>query len=96
MLYDITRRKRVETEVRRRAEHGPLTGALDRSAIDAAIDRFSAYAGNGADGALTLLYLDLDGFRQILSLRHCSRTKAVSDADREPGGPSAAIAAQRQ
>ena len=63
VLYDITERKQVESDVRRRAEHDALTGALNRNGIDEAIDRFLA---NGqAHDALTLLYLDLDGFKQI-------------------------------
>jgi diguanylate cyclase (GGDEF)-like protein/PAS domain S-box-containing protein len=63
VLYDITERKQVETDVRRRAEHDALTGALNRNGIDEAIDRFLA---NGQEhDALTLLYLDLDGFKQI-------------------------------
>jgi diguanylate cyclase (GGDEF)-like protein/PAS domain S-box-containing protein len=63
VLYDITERKEVETDVRRRAEHDALTGALNRAGIDAAIDRYLAH-GDG-DDALSLLYLDLDGFKQI-------------------------------
>ena len=63
VLYDITERKEVESDVRRRAEHDALTGALNRAGIDAAIDRFLAH-GDGED-ALSLLYLDLDGFKQI-------------------------------
>ena len=66
VLYDITERKLVETDVRRRAEHDALTGALNRAGIDAAIDRFLA-SGDRAD-ALSLLYLDLDGFKQINDL----------------------------
>ena len=63
VLYDITERKEVESDVRRRAEHDALTGALNRAGIDAAIDRFLSH-GDG-DDALSLLYLDLDGFKQI-------------------------------
>ena len=63
VLYDITERKEVESDVRRRAEHDALTGALNRAGIDAAIDRYLAH-GDG-DDALSLLYLDLDGFKQI-------------------------------
>ena len=61
VLYDITERKEVESDVRRRAEHDALTGALNRAGIDAAIDRFLDHG----DDALSLLYLDLDGFKQI-------------------------------
>ncbi|MCK9684657.1 diguanylate cyclase domain-containing protein [Scleromatobacter humisilvae] len=63
VLYDITERKQVETDVRRRADHDALTGALNRNGIDEAIDRHLAH-GDATD-ALTLLYLDLDGFKQI-------------------------------
>ena len=63
VLYDITERKQVETDVRRRADHDALTGALNRNGIDEAIDRHLAH-GDSTD-ALTLLYLDLDGFKQI-------------------------------
>jgi diguanylate cyclase (GGDEF)-like protein/PAS domain S-box-containing protein len=63
VLYDITERKQVETDVRRRAEHDALTGALNRNGIDEAIDHHLANAQD--DDALTLLYLDLDGFKQI-------------------------------
>jgi len=63
VLYDITERKQVETDVRRRADHDALTGVLNRNGIDEAIDRCLAH-GQSHD-ALTLLYLDLDGFKQI-------------------------------
>ena len=63
VLYDITERKQVETDVRRRADYDALTGALNRNGIDEAIDRFLAHGP--AHDALTLLYLDLDGFKQI-------------------------------
>jgi diguanylate cyclase (GGDEF)-like protein len=63
VLYDITERKRAERDVRRRAEVDALTGALNRAATEEAIDRFIAQAG--ADEAMTLLYLDLDGFKQV-------------------------------
>jgi diguanylate cyclase (GGDEF)-like protein/PAS domain S-box-containing protein len=63
VLYDITERKQAESDVRRRAEHDALTGALNRAGIDEAIDRFLA-AADSSD-PLTLLYLDLDGFKQI-------------------------------
>jgi diguanylate cyclase (GGDEF)-like protein/PAS domain S-box-containing protein len=63
VLYDITERKRVEHDVRRRAERDMLTGALNRAATDEAIDDFLATAG--PDQSMTLLYLDLDGFKQV-------------------------------
>ena len=63
VLYDITERKQVETDVRRRAEQDALTGALNRAGIDAAIDHFLAHVDG--DDAMSLLYLDLDGFKQV-------------------------------
>jgi diguanylate cyclase (GGDEF)-like protein/PAS domain S-box-containing protein len=63
VMYDITERKRVERDVRRRAEHDALTGALNRSAIEELVDRFITQAT--PEDALTLLYVDLDGFKQV-------------------------------
>jgi diguanylate cyclase (GGDEF)-like protein/PAS domain S-box-containing protein len=63
VMYDITERKRVERDVRRRAEHDALTGALNRAAIEEIVDRFIEQAGG--DDAMTLMYIDLDGFKQI-------------------------------
>jgi diguanylate cyclase (GGDEF)-like protein/PAS domain S-box-containing protein len=63
VLYDITERKRAEHDVRRRAERDALTGALNRAAIEETIDRFVEQAA--PSDAMTLLYLDLDGFKQI-------------------------------
>jgi diguanylate cyclase (GGDEF)-like protein/PAS domain S-box-containing protein len=63
VLYDITERKEVESDARRRAEHDALTGALNRAGVDAAIDRFLEHGD--ADEAMSLLYLDLDGFKQV-------------------------------
>jgi diguanylate cyclase (GGDEF)-like protein/PAS domain S-box-containing protein len=63
VLYDITERKEVESDARRRAEHDALTGALNRAGVDAAIDRFLDHGH--ADDAMSLLYLDLDGFKQV-------------------------------
>ena len=63
VLYDITERKAVESDVRHRADHDALTGALNRNGVEEAIDRLLAH-GDSQD-AMTLLYLDLDGFKQI-------------------------------
>jgi len=63
VLYDITERKRAESDVRRRAERDALTGTLNRAAIEEAIDRFLAQGG--PEASMSLLYLDLDGFKSI-------------------------------
>src|SRR5262249_37387071 len=56
MLVDQERNARYE------ADHDPLTGLLNRSAFAEAVDLRLA----GEDGArLSILYLDLDGFKEI-------------------------------
>ncbi len=64
VIYDITERKTREAEARRRSEHDPLTGLKNRAAADATLDRFIVEAqANGS--AVSLLCVDLDGFKQI-------------------------------
>ncbi len=64
VMYDVTERKRLEAEVRHRAEHDGLTGLMNRTSLDAALDRWLDAAGT-AHRALSVLYLDLDGFKRI-------------------------------
>jgi diguanylate cyclase (GGDEF)-like protein/PAS domain S-box-containing protein len=64
VMYDITERKRVEHDVRHLAEHDALTGLKNRATGHAAIDRFISDA-QVAHSAVTLLYIDLDGFKQV-------------------------------
>jgi diguanylate cyclase (GGDEF)-like protein/PAS domain S-box-containing protein len=85
VLYDITERKRVEHDVRRRAERDMLTGALNRAATDEAIDDFLATAGPGQ--SMTLLYLDLDGFKQVNDrLGHACGDQVLQEATRRITG----------
>jgi diguanylate cyclase (GGDEF)-like protein/PAS domain S-box-containing protein len=65
VLYDITERKEVERDVRRRAEYDTLTGALNRAATEDEIERLLARAPAGAQPGFTLIYLDLDGFKLV-------------------------------
>ncbi len=64
VMYDITERKRQESEVRHRAEHDALTGLKNRAALETAIDRF-VQAATLTQSAVSLVYIDLDGFKQI-------------------------------
>lgn len=64
VIYDITERKLAEREARHRADHDPLTGLKSRAAVDAALDRLANEARAG-DGALAVLYIDLDGFKAV-------------------------------
>lgn len=58
---DITDRKVREEELEHRATHDPLTGLLNRSAIEERVQ--GAIDTKGDAGAL--LYLDLDRFKQV-------------------------------
>ena len=66
---DVTERRAAEHEMRRRAECDPLTGLGNRAWL---LDRLRDLMGAGA--ALTVAYIDLDGF------------KAVNDADGHAAG----------
>jgi len=79
VLYDITERKRVERDVRQRAERDALTGTLNRAATEETIDRFLAQGG--PDASMSLLYLDLDGFKAINDLHgHASGDRVLQQA----------------
>ncbi len=64
VMYDVTERKRQEAEVRHRAEHDALTGLMNRSSFDAAFLRLLD-AANPEHTRLSVLCLDLDGFKQV-------------------------------
>lgn len=64
VIYDITERKTQETEVRHLSEHDTLTGLKNRAAADAAIDRFVDDA-LASGSSISLMCIDLDGFKQI-------------------------------
>ncbi len=53
----------AEREHRHRSRHDPLTGLPNRLGILGDAERL--IAGAGADTSLALLYLDLDGFKQV-------------------------------
>jgi diguanylate cyclase (GGDEF)-like protein len=64
VMYDITERRHAERAVRQRAEIDALTGLKNRAACEAVLGRFLAEPDAHA-GHMALLYLDLDGFKQI-------------------------------
>lgn len=64
VMYDITERKQTEHAVRHRAEHDALTGLKNRAACEATLERFCAEAA-AERGEMALLYIDLDGFKQV-------------------------------
>jgi diguanylate cyclase (GGDEF)-like protein/PAS domain S-box-containing protein len=61
---DITERKRFEAQLRRLADHDPLTGLLNRRRFEEELSSRIAYAKRyGGEGAL--LVIDLDGFKYV-------------------------------
>jgi diguanylate cyclase (GGDEF)-like protein/PAS domain S-box-containing protein len=64
VMYDITERRRAEHAVRQRAENDALTGLKNRAACEAVLNRFLAEP-EAHGGRMALLYLDLDGFKQV-------------------------------
>ncbi len=64
VMYDITERMQAERRARHLAEHDALTGLKNRAASEAAIEGVLAEAAAGGWPA-TLMYIDLDGFKQV-------------------------------
>lgn len=64
VMYDITERRRAEHAVRERAESDALTGLKNRAAAEALLGRILADP-SPQQARLALLYLDLDGFKQV-------------------------------
>jgi diguanylate cyclase (GGDEF)-like protein/PAS domain S-box-containing protein len=64
VLYDITRRRHNERLAQHSAEHDALTGLKSRAYIEAALDRHIE-AAHARKGAVTLMFIDLDGFKSV-------------------------------
>jgi len=62
---DITERKRSEVQLNRQAFHDSLTGLPNRAKLLAEIDRNLTKVGRERHYKFALLFLDLDGFKQI-------------------------------
>jgi diguanylate cyclase (GGDEF)-like protein len=63
-VHDITTQRRLEERLRHDAMHDPLTGLLNRGAFLDSLHRSCARADR-AGAKLGVLYIDLDGFKQI-------------------------------
>ena len=64
VIYDVTDRRAAERAVRHRAEHDSLTGLRSREGSHELLDTMIAEAV-ALQQALSVLYLDLDGFKTI-------------------------------
>jgi len=63
---NITRRKMAEQVAARQAAHDPLTGLANRDLLTARITTaLTRRGGRAAVGDVGVLYLDLDGFKQV-------------------------------
>ncbi len=62
-FMDITERRNLEEQLAHLAAHDPLTGLLNRRALEDAMNRAGARARRAAPGAL--LFLDLDNFKEV-------------------------------
>lgn len=67
VMYDITDRRQAERAALHLASHDLLTGLKNRSGADAAIDRMLNEA-RASQTEVSLLYMDLDGFKQVNDL----------------------------
>ena len=90
-LSDIDDRKVLEEQLRRNALHDALTGLPNRALLverlGAALEAPPRPMSCGSDGGVTVLFLDLDGFKQINDSRghDAGDTVLVAVADRLRG-----------
>jgi diguanylate cyclase (GGDEF)-like protein/PAS domain S-box-containing protein len=64
VLYDITQRKVQEHAAQHRAEHDALTGLKSRAFIESSLGQH-VYTARRDAGAVTLMFIDLDGFKGV-------------------------------
>src|SRR5215212_6407313 len=63
-MQDITERRRHEAELRRMADHDPLTGLLNRRSFERELERHVAYVERYGPKGATIV-LDLDHFKTV-------------------------------
>jgi diguanylate cyclase (GGDEF)-like protein/PAS domain S-box-containing protein len=64
VAHEVTELRRAERELEHRASHDPLTGLSNRRRLQTELQYAIAHAVQTGDG-LAVLYLDLDGFKEI-------------------------------
>jgi diguanylate cyclase (GGDEF)-like protein/PAS domain S-box-containing protein len=65
-VRDISERKEMEMKLHRQATHDHLTGLLNRFEFMSRLQRtIDGVARGVSDGALALMFIDLDGFKQV-------------------------------
>jgi diguanylate cyclase (GGDEF)-like protein len=64
MVSDLVSRRELEQQLTHRASHDPLTGLPNRARIHELLERSLVHARN-ADSSVSVLFCDLDGFKEI-------------------------------
>ncbi|MDR6376341.1 diguanylate cyclase domain-containing protein [Paraburkholderia caledonica] len=65
IIEDVTERKRSEAKVLYLARHDSLTGLANRRELRERLGKILSSARRGSDTRTAVLYLDLDGFKQV-------------------------------
>lgn len=65
LVEDITARKAAEAQLQHMALHDPLTGLANRALFVDLVDRAMSDAENPDVGGVGVIFLDLDGFKEI-------------------------------
>lgn len=66
-VHDITERKELERKLAHRATHDPLTGLLNRQALQEHVEDAASgkHEAETSEGPLAILFLDLDDFKVV-------------------------------
>jgi diguanylate cyclase (GGDEF)-like protein len=64
VLYDVTQRRDAETQAARQAEIDALTGLANRRGIERVLEQ-KVEEAQAAGDSLTLMFIDLDGFKAV-------------------------------
>lgn len=65
IIEDVTERRQHEAAMLYLARHDALTGVLNRRGLGIELERILSHAAITEDDSPALLYLDLDGFKQV-------------------------------
>ncbi|QYD69288.1 diguanylate cyclase [Paraburkholderia edwinii] len=65
IIEDVTERRQSEAKILHLARHDPLTGLPNRRDLYERLERILARSMGGREPEVALMYLDLDGFKQV-------------------------------
>jgi diguanylate cyclase (GGDEF)-like protein len=61
-VHDVTRQRALERELRYKARHDTLTGLMNRTALIEAVEQ---HTSDAVFGETSVLFVDLDGFKEV-------------------------------